>query len=150
MNQIDLSGLRDIKLPIKPSFWPLAEGWYVILALIFVTIILGYLLWYSYRNKPLPYALRELNKIKQENSTQSLKELSKLLKRVAMAKYGRDPIAPLSEDSWQEFILSAAPDIFNQNQAKQLAFAIYNPKPKMPDKKLFSCSQKWIKKVLKK
>ena len=32
----------------------------------------------------------------------------------------------------------------------QGAYAIYNPNPKTPDKKLFLSCQKWIEKVLKK
>ena len=148
MNQIDLSGLKDIRLPIEPSFWPLAKGWYLLFISIVILSILIFIFWKIYQNKPLPYALRELNKIKKENSNQSLKQLSQLLKRVAMAKFGRDAIAPLHEDEWQEFLLASAPQTLDKEQAEQLAYAIYNPNPKIPDKKLFLSSQKWIEKVL--
>ena len=150
MNQIDLSGLRDIRLPVQPDFWPLASGWYILIGCILMTVILGFIIWRLWQNKPLPYALRELKKIKQENKKNSLKELSQLLKRVAMAKHGRDAIAPLHEDEWQEFLLASAPQTLDKEQAKQLAYAIYNPNPKTPDKKLFLSCQKWIEKVLKK
>ena len=150
MNQIDLSGLKDIRLPIEPSFWPLAKGWYLLFISIVILSILIFIFWKIYQNKPLPYALRELKKIKNENSNQSLKELSQLLKRVAMAKFGRDAIAPLHEDEWQEFILSVAPDVFTVKQAEQLAYTVYNPNKKIADKKILISAEKWIKKVLKK
>ena len=150
MNQIDLSGLKDIRLPVEPSFWPLAKGWHILFILIVILSILIFIFWKIYQNKPLPYALRELKKIKNENSNQSLKELSQLLKRVAMAKFGRDAIAPLHEDEWQEFILSVAPDVFTVKQAEQLAYTVYNPNKKIADKKILISAEKWIKKVLKK
>ena len=150
MNQIDLSGLKDIRLPIQPDFWPLAKGWYILFFTILLLIIVGIITWKIYQNRPLPYALKELKKIKQMNAKDSLKQLSQLLKRVAMAKHGRDAIAPLHEDEWQEFLLASAPQILSKEQAKQLAYAIYNPNPKTPDKKLFLSCQKWIEKVLKK
>ena len=130
MNQVDLSGLRDIHLPIEPSLWPLATGWYILFGIIILIILVGFILWRLYQNKPLPYALRELEKIQRTPENQ-LKLLSQLLKRVAMAKYGRKEIAPLTEDTWQEFLLSAAPKTLTQKQAHLLAFAVYAPDKKM-------------------
>ena len=101
-------------------------------------------------SSPLTYASREMKKIQKSAPEKQLKLLSQLLKRVAMARYGREAIAPLSEDTWQEFLLASAPKILTKEQAHQLAYAIYNPNPETPDKKLFSATQKWIEVVLKK
>ena len=148
MNQIDLSGLRDIHLPIEPDFWPLATGWYVLFGGIFLCIFLIFMVWRIHQNKPLPYALRELGKI-QKMPHDQLKVLSQLLKRVAMANYGRKEIAPLTEDAWQEFLLSAAPDTLTKKQAHLLAFSVYTPDKKINDTSIYINSQKWIKIVLK-
>ena len=85
----------------------------------------------------------------QKAPENQLKLLSQLLKRVAMAQYGRKEIAPLSEDSWQEFLLSAAPDTFTQNQVHLLAFALYAPNHPINDSTLYENARQWIKKVLK-
>ena len=56
--ELDLSGLRDIHLPIEPSWWPPAIGWWLLLAAFFVLLIifaLCYLYWYT---RPRQYALR--------------------------------------------------------------------------------------------
>lgn len=148
MNQVDLSGLRDIHLPIEPSLWPLASGWYILFGIIILIILVGFILWRLYQNKPLPYALRELEKIQRTPENQ-LKLLSQLLKRVAMAKYGRKEIAPLTEDTWQEFLLSAAPKTLTQKQAHLLAFAVYAPDKKMNEPALYKNIRQWIKTVLK-
>ena len=146
-SQIDLTGLRPLHFPLQPNFWPLAWGWYLILGgiLLFTLIII-----YKKRSSPLAYAYREMKKIQKKEPEKQLKLLSQLLKRVAMARYGREAIAPLSEEAWQEFLLAAAPEVFTKEEAHQLAYAVYNPKPKTPDKKLYSATQKWIDMVLKK
>ncbi|MBO7483975.1 MAG: DUF4381 domain-containing protein [Alphaproteobacteria bacterium] len=145
--EIDLSGLKDLHYPVSPSWWPLAWGWYMILGTL---LLLTLIIIYKRRNSPLIYANREMKKIQTEAAEKQLKLLSQLLKRVAMARYGREAIAPLSEDAWQEFLLAVAPKVLTKEEAHQLAYAIYNPNPKTPDKKLYSSCQKWIEKVLKK
>ncbi len=146
MNQVDLSNLKDIHLPVLPDFWPLATGWYVLSAIILGIFLATYLIWKWYQNQPLPYALKELEKVKKEKQ---IKLLSQLLKRVAMAKYGRKKVAPLDEDSWQEFLLSAAPNVFSVNQAHLLAYSIYTHKKDVQEESLYKKSQQWIKIVLK-
>ena len=146
-SDIDLTGLKDLHYPVAPNFWPLAWGWYVIFGGI---LLLSLIVIYKKMSSPLAYASREMKKIQKSASEKQLKLLSQLLKRVAMARYGREAIAPLSEDAWQEFLLAAAPKILTKEEAHQLAYAVYNPKPETPDKKLYSASQKWIEKVLKK
>ena len=146
-SDIDLTGLKGLHYPVAPDFWPLAWGWYVILAtILLVTVIIIY----KKRNSPLAYATREMKKIQKSAPEKQLKSLSQLLKRVAMLPYGREAIAPLSEDSWQEFLLAAAPKVLTKDEAHLLAYAVYNPNPKTPDKKLYTACQKWIEKVLKK
>ena len=144
--EIDLSGLKELHYPVAPGWWPLACGWYVIFGGI---LLLALIVIYKRRGSPLAYASREMKKIQKSAPEKQLKLLSQLLKRAAMARYGREAIAPLSEDAWQEFLLAAAPQVLTKEEAHLLAYAVYNPNPKTPDKKLYSASQKWIEKVLK-
>ena len=146
-SQIDLTGLRQIHFSTPPDIWPLAWGWYVILG---VVVFIALIIIYKKISSPFAYANREMKKIQKSAAEKQLKLLSQLLKRVAMARYGREAIAPLSEDAWQEFLLAAAPNVLKPEQAHLLAYAIYNPKPEIPDKKLYTTSQKWIEMVLKK
>ena len=130
-SDIDLTGLRPLHFPIRPDIWPLAWGWYVILGgiLLFILFVI-----YKKRSSPLAYANREMKKIQKNTPEKQLKLLSQLLKRVAMARYGREAIAPLSEDSWQEFLLASAPKVLTKEEAHLLAYAVYNPNPETPDK----------------
>ena len=150
--QIDLSGLRDLHIPTEPSFWPLAYGWWVLLALVLLGIIALLVCWYLWQQRPVVYALKCQKQIaKEPDDFYFLKEISQLLKRVAIAAYGRPKIAPLSDQKWQDFLINVAPSIFTKDQAHLIAFAIYQP-----DKKI-SLSRDdfnravtlWIKKVFK-
>ena len=144
---IDLTGLKGLHYPVAPDWWPLAWGWYVILGVI---LLIALIIILKRMTSPLTYANKEMKKIQRSAPEKQLKLLSQLLKRVAMARYGRESIAPLSEEAWQEFLLASAPKVLAEGEAHQLAYAIYNPNPVPPNKKLFSASQKWIEIVLKK
>ena len=145
-SEIDLTGLKGLHYPVAPTWWPLAWGWYVILGIILMIALIIIL---KKMSSPLTYATKEMKKIQKSAPEKQLKLLSQLLKRVAMARYGREAIAPLNEDAWQEFLLASAPGVLKKDEAHQLAYAIYNPTPKTPDKKLFAATQKWIEVVLK-
>ncbi|MGN0919320.1 MAG: DUF4381 domain-containing protein [Alphaproteobacteria bacterium] len=145
-SQIDLTGLRPLHFPVQPDFWPLAWGWYMIIGALLLCVLIVV---YNKKNSPLAYANKEIKKIQKTSTEKQLKLLSQLMKRVAMARFGREAIAPLSENAWQEFLLAAAPNVLTPEQGHLLAYAIYNPNPKMPDKNLLSDCQKWIEIVLK-
>ena len=83
MNEIDLSGLKDIHIPIEPSWWPPALGWWF--ALIGGIILLGSGVWcfFYWLTRPRQYALRELKRFYQttDNIVFFAKQVSSLLKR---------------------------------------------------------------------
>ncbi len=145
---IDLSGLKDIHTPLRPDVWPLASGWYILATGLALLVILGLFLCYRYKRLPLPYAMKELEKIKELNADSQLKKLNQLLKRVAMVKYDRTEVAPLTEENWESFLHASAPDTLTKTQAHELAFSIYSTT--IPDNLLYKNCQKWIKKTLKK
>ena len=86
-----------------------------------------------------------------KNDLEYLKNISHLLKRVAIAAYGRPKIAPLSDEKWQNFLISAAPDTLTKNEAHLIAFAPYENKLKhrVSRDNLTNHCLLWIKKVLK-
>jgi len=116
MNSTDpasLQNLNDIVLPPSVSWWPLASGWYLLLAL-----LLAALAWFVYRsirrwidNRYRRAALYELQLLTQaiqnpEKRNASLRQLPVLLKRTALSVYPREQIASLSGDDWYDFLNS--------------------------------------------
>lgn len=131
MNPIDLSGLKDIKIPVEPSWFPLASGWWFILVIfLFVCLLTSSLALRAYFSAKA-YALRTLKNMKNApiSDIEFAKESSKLLKRIAILKFGANEVASLSDEKWAAFLLSNGQGL-NQAQATFIAFAAYVPSNK--------------------
>lgn len=130
----DLQPLRDIHDALGNPWWPLAPGWWLLLALVAGVVAL---VWHFRRVRrvlpaiPLLYigdwrwdAHRELKRLRRAPRQTSLKlrlaELSELLKRVAMARYGRTACAGLHGQAWLDWLSAHDPDAFDWQQHGQL------------------------------
>ena len=103
--------LRDLHLPEMIGWWPLALGWWFLIALALAG--LGYLLYRSFsrwrRNASRRAALRELSRIQKEYKSGvdeiSLSvELSALLRRTMLAYAPRNEVAGLTGENWLHWL----------------------------------------------
>ncbi len=103
--------LRDLHLPPDISWWPLAPGWWVLLAI--MAAGLGWLLYRSLlrwrAGKPRRTALRQLAHLKrayqQSGNTQRLGiDLSELLRRAMLAYAPRSEVAGLAGERWLDWL----------------------------------------------
>lgn len=151
---LDLSGLKDVILPIKPALFPLAWGWWILgIALLFLLFILWSLVRYFYPT-PHTYALRLLKELEKKKLPPAAtgKELSKLLKRVALACFPRETVAHLTEKEWSHFLQSQGNGILSQEEADFIAFSTYMPPQKFiafNEKKVYTAVHKWIDFIFK-
>lgn len=154
-NNIDLSGLKGLHLPLEPDFFPLAIGWWIVLLLVLVFLIafigVGFHFWFN----PMRQALRELKVIYQAHPKRNIafaKEVSKLLKRVSILKFGRETVAQLSGPQWANFLKEHGGQSLSFNQANLIAYSTYLP-PSVVEpisvKELNVATQKWIQYVFK-
>ena len=99
--------LRDLQLPEAIGWWPLAPGWWIVLAI--VGAVLGYVLWRTYKwwqfNAPRRFALRELARYETEflehrDPIRLGKQVSELLRRGMLAYAPRDEVAGLTGEAW--------------------------------------------------
>lgn len=111
MNPSDaLQALRDIHLPDPVPFWPPAPGWWL-LALLIVLSLVG-IVWFLKhwrRSAHRRAAMEEWRRLRRSldqgrPSAQVIADLSILLRRAAMSRYGRRQVAGLSGASWLEFL----------------------------------------------
>ena len=103
--------LRDLHLPEPAGWWPLAPGWWVVIALLLAAA--AYLAWRWYRawkhNAPRRHALRELARVEaaylaDRDAVMLGKQLSELLRRSMLAYAPRDEVAGLTGKAWLEWL----------------------------------------------
>jgi hypothetical protein len=99
--------LRDLHLPEAIGWWPLAPGWWLVIAL--VTVGLGYLTRFYLRTyargAARRRALRTLNQLTAEfeqhrDAVAFSRRLSELLRRTMLAYAPRQEVAGLTGDAW--------------------------------------------------
>ena len=105
-----LAQLQDIEVPDGVRLWPLAAGWYGLLVLVGVGLAL---VWYLRRRfkrrRPLVWGKKTLNAIQHHyeihrDGTRCLRELSVVLRRLALEYYPRTMVAPLVGEAWLKFL----------------------------------------------
>ena len=108
--------LRDLHLPEPISWWPLAPGWWLIIALLAAAA--GWLLlaaWRRYQmNAPRRYAMRTLAAVEAEylshrNPIRLGKQVSELLRRGMLAYAPRDEVAGLTGEAWLKWLDEGMP-----------------------------------------
>ena len=151
--------LRDIHPPAPASIWPLAPGWWLVIIL---TPILILLLFYLSKLISLLYkrlkqqtvsksATKMLAGIRNAQSTdsrQTLVALSALLRRVAISTTGRADVAGLNGAAWLTYLDTPFPDQpFSQGIGRCLADGHYRPNPPTETDldALFQLCERWIK-----
>lgn len=147
-----LAQLRDIHLPTPIGWWPMAPGWWLLLAL--AILILGsglYYLWRCYQAAKARKQALQLLRIyeqqaeKEANSAQLCAKISELLRRVALAYYPRQQVAALRGQEWIAFLNANGRKVnFNAVQDLLLEKA-YKARSQDNLKPLFSRARIWIK-----
>ncbi len=132
--------LHDIHLPDAISWWPPAPGWWMLLATLIMLGFLGWFLLRRYKRGALRReALAQLQRIEagfraDGDHVALARELSALLRRIAISTKKRDTVAGLTGDAWLRFLdefngdadkRSVAP--FQQGAGRILVTAPYSP-----------------------
>lgn len=102
-----LDHLHDIIAPDAVGFFPLAPGWYILIAL-FLSLLFhfGYQKYKIYEREQYKRdAEEELEGLNDKNRANTIALLG-LAKRVGIAAYGRETIVPLQGEAWWDFIES--------------------------------------------
>lgn len=129
--------LRDIDAALGNPWWPLAPGWWLLLAAL---VLLALALWrfdLLWRLRvPIPLitlgswrwdAGRALRRLRYKASTTSIKDtaagLSELLRRIAMARHGRNACAGRHGEDWLAWLAEQDPKGFDWRAHGRLLLA---------------------------
>lgn len=133
--------LHDIVVPPEVPWWPLAPGWYMLLAIVLLGFtVWAYRSWASWRaNAYRRVALQELS------SADSIAEVSQLLRRTALKIAPRPVIASLTGSDWPEWLASCFSEPMPEACRAQLADGGYAPASCRADlETLKKYAQRWI------
>lgn len=101
-----LDRLNDIVVPAPVPWWPLASGWYVLIAGLLATC--GWLAWKNWRNWKANAYRREA--IRELESAITAGAISELLRRTALATTSRSKLAAMTGDRWPEWLSQQIPN----------------------------------------
>lgn len=114
--------IRDIHGIDPVSWWPPAIGWWLLAAL-FLYALFKVVSWWQNRGDWRSDAKRQLNALQKrlkgddracdEESCEVLTELSAILRRAAIARFGRRHCAGLTGDAWLRFLAEHDPKGFD-------------------------------------
>jgi hypothetical protein len=152
MNPQDpLANLQPLRQGEPIGWWPLAPGWWVLLAIAIVTLaVLAYLMHRRYqRNAYRRVALARLQALHsrynaQHNTGDYLAQLNSLLKSVALRAYPREQVAAAHGFHWRTFLNQDLPPAL-QFPAEFDAAAYQRTCPELDLAQLQSAARHWIK-----
>mgnify|MGYP001818350151 CR=1 FL=1 len=148
--QDPLAGLHPLRQPEPIGWWPLAPGWWLLIALLILAIgALAYVLARRHRaNAYRRMALTQLEQLRQEHlrngdDTAYLASTNALLKSVALRAYPRRDVAACSGDSWLEFLNKRCETA--RFPADFVTAAYRRQCPDMDIENIHHCAANWIK-----
>ncbi len=113
--------LRDIRDLDPISWWPPAPGWLLLTVLTLLLLYIALVVLRSFLHDPpgswRREARRQLHQLRRRQRKQPPKqtaaELSELLRRIAIARFGREGCAALSGEAWLEWLRNHDPNRFD-------------------------------------
>ncbi len=144
--------LKDIHLPETISWWPPALGWWILAVLIPLLILMLVKIYqHLTRKTAIKTAKKILANLKQDSSKdnfQKLRELSVLLRRVAISVSPKRDVAGLTGRAWLDFLDSSLKDSpFAEGIGACLASEPYRKTPltEIEITQLISLCEVWLK-----
>ncbi len=143
-----LDQLAPDRLPAASSWWPIAPGWWLISLLLILAIVLGLRYWLHPFRRLQRLALSELSEIRQKNQYDPrlvARDLEHLLRRYAVARYGKNQVAALHNDSWLTFMAEHGLEEADLEPARQLLIRAYGGTGPEPVVQWLTLTEKFLR-----
>jgi hypothetical protein len=133
MNPSLLQQLAPAHAPPPPGWWPPAPGWWG-LAVLLVLIVVALAWWLRRPARKLRLAalgeLRRLERARLDDAALA-SGLEHLLRRYAVARFGREPVARLNGESWIAFVAARGGAGLDGEPGRELLRAAYGGQGQM-------------------
>ena len=146
--------LEDIIPPSLIDFWPLALGWWLLLALVIALIVISVIAYrryqkhWVYRKEALSLLQATLKQWQQKEFSDSVfyQHLFGIVKRTALTAYPEQNIASTYGDQWLTLLKKQAPDIKVDNTIiEAICFAQYQKTTEADSQSVYQFCEQWIK-----
>ena len=147
-----LNQLKDVHTPDAIGWWPPAPGWWMV-AILLIGIVTALCYFLGKRHRHLAYkreAQTELERIQSHFQQQAdahtvLRDLSELLKRTCITRFGRDEVAGLSGEEWLQFLdKTGNTQQFSRGVGRVLVQEKYSRHPEIDGSALIRLIQHWL------
>lgn len=137
--------------PVRVSYWPLQPGWYLLMAIVLILLLL--MVWKRYKRRLKDAYKREAIKSIQSlsNDNDFFFQLNQIIKAVAIKSYGREKVASLAGKEWITFLQKSKEGVISSsNVLKSLESQQYLKRENQTENSDIDMykleSIKWIKK----
>lgn len=149
--------LRDIHLPDSDMlWWPLAMGWYVLIILLVLGVVLVF---FWKKRKPKAVVIDAgvamqgvyLAYLEHENQHQFMQDLSIMMRRICLRYFPTQQVAALQGKAWVDFLDRSTEGqvCFSSGMGQSLEAGPYNKKQDVDVKALYDICQTWLKVIEK-
>ena len=131
-----LAQLAPAHAPPPVGWWPLALGWWVLLAILIAAAV-GICMWYRSQPRRLrSTGLRELTQLEATTVGDAAlaRALENLVRRYAVARYGRETVAGLSGSRWLDFAVARGATQWQGATGAALLQAAYGGTPQKTER----------------
>lgn len=153
MNTNWLAQLAPERAPPPPDWWPPAPGWWALGAVACLITAACLLWWRNPRRRLRRKALGELQRIYASETDGALtaRAIQNLLRRYALAVFGRDGVARLHGDAWLRFVAIRGGDAMNGAIGQSLLRASFGgplPDDRYSDREAwFTAAEKFVRRA---
>lgn len=152
MQQQLLQQLRDIHTPDPVGWWPLAPGWWILIALVLIATV-SLLLVAIHRHRRNAYKRQALESARQyfaqyqrsEDTVNYLEQMSQLLRRVLLCIGEREETAKATGEQWVALLNRYGNSPLTQETSNALALELYRPNPRADVTALNKELTNWIR-----
>ncbi len=147
-----LEQLKDIHAPTDITWWPLAPGWWLLAAIILITVIICVHKIFKWRKQTAwrRMALKHLSKLwrneSQLDNAAMIIEINTLLKRSLASKFSADDYLSQTGNAWSTTLNDhARPSSLSAKDITTLCDGAYQPNPEALEADIFKRIEIWIK-----
>ncbi|MCA0934322.1 DUF4381 domain-containing protein [Vibrio alginolyticus] len=139
--------LEPLVLPNQPDWFPLAWGWWAVLAGIIIAV-LGLALFFKWRTKRLRAKKTALKLLTHSVPPHTPSSAMEILRQAALSYFPRTEIAPLTGSTWYEFLDSHTNETRFTDKQQQWQATLYQKSPQEHHQDLIDDCVFWVSHAL--